>query len=90
MSLTSNQWTFIKVVIISGFCAVMAYGVFKGDISARVNAVETTVGEHGTKIEKLAEHAARSETDMEWMKKTVEGYDTKQQAVLTAIESLKK
>lgn len=52
--------------------------------------VETTVGEHGTKIEKLAEHAARSETDMEWMKKTVEGYDTKQQAVLTAIESLKK
>ncbi len=90
MSLTSNHWTFIKVVTIGGFCMAMAYGVFKGGISARMTTVEKTQGEHGTKIDKLTDHAARSETNMEWMKKTVEGYDTKQEIVLQAIKDSKK
>lgn len=90
MSLTSNHWTFIKVVTIGGFCMAMAYGVFKGGISERVTAVEKTVVGHSTKIEKLTEHATRSETNMKWMQKTVENYNVQQTAVLDAIEGLKK
>jgi len=68
----------------------VVWGQFRGGTEARVTRVETTVGEHETKIDALQDHAARSETDMKWMKKTVEDYDDKQQTVLNAIESLKK
>jgi len=75
----------------------VAWGTFFGGTGARVTAVEKTVDIHGEKIEDLADHASRSETDMEWMKKTVgnmettvNDYDEKQTQVLDAIKELKK
>ncbi len=68
----------------------VAWGTFFGGTEARVTRVEKTVEGHGVKIDKLTDHAARSETNMDWMKKTVEGYDTKQEIVLQAIKDSKK
>ncbi|MEE9365872.1 MAG: hypothetical protein V3W44_04210 [Dehalococcoidales bacterium] len=68
----------------------ITWGTFRGGTEARVTAVEKTVDEHDTKLDALADHASRSETDMEWMKDTVKGYDEKQKVVLDAIRELKK
>ena len=94
--MASNQWTAIRIAVIIAFGAAITYGVFKGGISERVTANEKqidgnreTLTEHSGKIDQLNKHAARSEADMEWMKKTVEDYDTKQEKVLNAIKALK-
>lgn len=75
----------------------VTWGTFREGTAGRVAANqksiaanEKTIGQHDVKIEKLAEHATRSETDMDWMKRTVQGYDTKQKVVLKAIEGLNK
>lgn len=77
--------------------AAVTWGTFREGTAGRVTANqksiavnEKTLGQHGVKIEKLSEHATRSETNMKWMLKTVEDYNVQQTAVLNAIEALKK
>lgn len=93
MSLTNNQWKalgLLTTVILTGLVAVTAYGVFRGQSEVRITANEKSIEQMEPKIESLVEHAARSETDMEWMKKTVEDYDEKQEVVLSEIRALKQ
>ncbi len=100
MTLTNNQVTVAKIatgLIIVGFGAVMAYGVFRGGVSARVSAAEKSIAVLEPKVDDLAEHAASSEADMEWIKKAVgkiEGnvnkIDTKQEAILDKVRDLQR
>ncbi len=98
--MTNSQLTIAKVatvLILAGFGGVMAYGVFRGGVSARVSATEKSIAVMEPKVDTLREHAASSERDMEWIKKAVgkiEGnvnkIDTKQEAILDKVRGLQR
>lgn len=100
MTLTNNQVTIAKILsalIIVCFGAVMTYGIFYGGVSARVSLTEKSIAVIEPKVDRLSEHAASSEADMEWIKKAVgkiEGnvntIDTKQETILEKVRALQR
>ncbi|KKM04943.1 hypothetical protein LCGC14_1759180, partial [marine sediment metagenome] len=60
------------------------------DNGRKINVIEHQVNDMEPRVEEAIAHKHQSETDMKWMKKTVEDYNKKQEALIAEIRNLKK